>query len=532
MSILKSPLTYELPTESYPFRAMTLARNFAQEDSEKVAFRSAENEHEQVTYSQVIRYADSFSGWLQKEGYKKGDIIYLALRNCWQIPVLVIGATQIGVIVTLASPEFTSFEHEYQIDDSMAKLIITEDSIESNVRKGAQKFAPLKILKTRSTIDDIQPIFESNLPFKQVHLDLRKDVMLILYSSGTTGKPKGVMISHFNYSTMLTCYNTKYDFEYKSLGFDGFVPPQTNVTFLPLYHAMGLFTIFSHFTYGTLQLILSKFDLKLYLTTVSKYEVQVITLVPSVVIKLVKSTLLDEIDLSCLLGIGCGSAPLSKSVIDKLREKLPNVIIAQGFGMTELSVASHLGTRDTPDGSVGVLVPNTEMKVLKEDGTLCGPNEEGECWIRGPQIMLGYWRKEKETKELMDKDGFIRTGDIVYYDKDGYTWVSDRIKELIKVHGKQVAPAELESILLNHPMVDDACVIGIAHEDAGEVPRAYVVAKNGAKPEDILNFMNEKVAPYKRLKGGIEFLPVLPRTNTGKLLRRQLKLDYTKKSNL
>lgn len=186
---------------------------------------------------------------------------------------------------------------------------------------------------------------------------------------------------------------------------------------------------------------------------------------------------------------------------------------------------------DTPDGSVGKLLPGTRMKVVDENGRLCGPNEQGEMWISGPQVMVGYWKRPELMKESFDSDGFMRTGDVVYYDSDGFTFVCDRMKELIKVNGKQVSPSEIEALLLSLPGVSDCCVFGVPDERHGEAPVAYVVSKT-VNEEQINALVKERLSSYKQLRGGVRFVDEIPRTSTGKMLRRQLKEQHLKEMGI
>ncbi|PAV64866.1 hypothetical protein WR25_07431 [Diploscapter pachys] len=491
-AIVKSPFQYDLPSEAYHIRLLNNCRKHAEEDPEKYAFTNIDDESDKVTFAQVHDYAMGLSGWLTSSGFKKGDILYLSMANCWQFNVTMLGAWHAGLAVSAASPQFTHFEHNYQLKDLTAQLIVTDAATLPTVTKAAQGLNVKKIIcigGSNGTVDLMQ-VFKSESnqkAAKPAQINLKEDIILLPYSSGTTGSPKGVMINHLNYSSMLSSYVKKYDEEFIKRGYDGYMPAPLTIQFLPFYHAMGLFGMLFHFYNGTPQIIMAKFNLRKFLQTVVDEGIMTIMTVPAVLLQLVESGLMEEFDLSCLLVINVGSAPLAHSIINQIKQKLPDVTIAQGFGMTEFSVAAHIATAESPIGSCGVLMPNTEMKVVKDDGTLCGPNEEGECWIRGPQVMSGYWRRPEQTAESMDKEGFVRTGDIVHYDEKGNTFITDRIKELIKVNGKQVPPAELESVLYEHPLVLDACVVGIPDQKSGELPRAYVVRKSNNLTEKEIN---------------------------------------------
>lgn len=319
---------------------------------------------------------------------------------------------------------------------------------------------------------------------------------------------------------------------------EDFVIPY-DLHFLPMYHALGMFRTLLNSGRGSTQIIFTKFDMELMLKLVEKYSIMSLAMVPAILVRLVHSPLLQKYDLSSLTSISVGSAPLPEGAVQKLKMVLPNVKIVQGYGMTELTFASHLHHAESPPGSVGRLLPGTSMKVKKEDGTLCGVGEVGELWIKGPQMMKGYWRKESLSKELIDEEGYMRTGDLVYFDKNGDTFISDRIKELIKVNAKQVAPAELESVILEHDDVADVCVFGVDDATSGERPVACVVSKKRKDLETakaIMQHINrecsvlryhwtpfsEKLARYKHIKE-VEFVNQIMRTGTGKILRRTMK---------
>ncbi|VDO94887.1 unnamed protein product [Heligmosomoides polygyrus] len=412
--ILSSPYPLSEPEE--PLHATILRRCLeihAQEPNRKafVSYCSAAADGFQIQLA--------LCSWFQEQGFKKGEVVLLFMYNSWQFVASCIGAWSAGLIVSPASSSFTE----------------------------------------PNAVRQRMPV---------------KDLLLLPYSSGTSGLPKGVMISHRNYAMMLQSY-TRSDF--KAIGLEGYAPPTYAITVLPFYHVMGLFGMIMHMVNGTTQLLMRKFDLSLWLQHIQDYKITMVSIVPAIALQMAYSPLLDNYDLSSLFMIASGSAPLSQSVVDRLQKRLPNVSFRQGYGMTELSVASHTGSMDTPDGSVGKLLPGTRMKVVDENGRLCGPNEQGEMWISGPQVMVGYWKRPELMKESFDSDGFMRTGDVVYYDSDGFTFVCDRMKELIKVNGKQVSPSEIEALLLSLPGVSDCCVFGVPDERHGEAPVAYVVSK-------------------------------------------------------
>ncbi|EPB79145.1 AMP-binding enzyme [Ancylostoma ceylanicum] len=515
--IVKSKLTVATPQEPMHTTVLRKCLEFHKDDPERAAFFSTSDKTNAVTFKQVYDYSLNLASWLMENDFKKGDVVLISLRNSWHFPVACLGA-------------WSADELRYQLEDSTAKLIITEELLLSKMKKANGTGARIICVSEQkhANVDDFVAIVTRHrpVPVMPVYIDLAEDLMFLAYSSGTTGAPKGVMLTHGNFAYSFRGHIRKYAEIYSAQGVDGYVPPLHSIAFLPFYHAMGLFNVFFTLYNGTTQITMARFNLKELLQHIQDYHISLLLVVPSVILAMVESPLLDSYDLSSLALVGSGAAPLSQSVVDRLQQRLPEVRVVQGYGMTETSVASHIPTFSCPKGSVGTLLPNTEMKIVS-CGKLCGPFERGELWIRGPQIMKGYWRRPELTKEMFDSEGFMRTGDIAYYDKDGYTFICDRDKELIKVNGKQVSPTEIEEVLIAHPKITDCCVIGIPDEKRGEVPLAFVVAKS-INEDSIHAYVKERLAPYKRLRGGIKFVDVIPRTPTGKTLKRKLKDEYLK----
>jgi len=273
--------------------------------------------------------------------------------------------------------------------------------------------------------------------------------------------------------------------------------------------------------------IMPKFDLGDFLKLVTEHKVTVLPIVPPIVRALVKHPMVAQFDLSHVKVIQSAAAPLGKNLEEEVVAKFPKVVIKQAYGMTELSPASHIMPVDKlRPGSVGLLLSNQEHKIIDiASGAELDVGQEGEVCVRGPNVMKGYLNNAKATAETIDPAGWLHTGDIGYLDKDGYLFITDRAKELIKYKGYQVAPAELEALLMKHPAVADAAVIGLPDEEAGEVPKAFVVLKANqqASAADISTFIDEQVAPHKKLRGNVAFTAAIPVSASGKILRRELK---------
>ncbi|WKX95465.1 hypothetical protein Q1695_012152 [Nippostrongylus brasiliensis] len=531
--IITSPYPLSVPDEPMHIILLKQCLTLYADDPDRKAFISSEDERNSVDYKQIHDCSVALSSWFIQEGFRKGDVVLLHVTNCWQFVPCCLAAWSAGLIVSPASSSFTEYELRYQLEDSQAKAIITDQSLLSIARSASRQCQVKKIICVSKVdvagVDDLTSIFANpaHSQYSPVPIEMEKDLLLLPYSSGTSGLPKGVMLSHRNYVSMLASYIVKFTEDYKALGADTFVAPPYAIAMLPFYHAMGMFGMLFNFYCGTTQIVMNRFDLKTWLKTIQDYEIPMVSVVPAIAAQLADSPLLDNYDLSSLMVVASGSAPLSKGIVAKITKRVPHVRFREGYGMTELSMASHMSSLDTPDGSVGRVMPGMKMKIINENGQLCGPYERGEIWMSGPQVMLGYWRKPEQTREIFDSDGFMCTGDIGFYDVEGFTFISDRKKELIKVNGKQVSPSEIEALLTSLPGISDCCVFGVPDEKYGELPVAYVVSQS-IDEQRIHSFVNERLAPHKRLRGGIKFVDQLPRTSTGKLLRRLVKDEHLK----
>jgi len=342
-----------------------------------------------------------------------------------------------------------------------------------------------------------------------------EDLVALPYSSGTTGLPKGVMLTHRNLVA-----NIK-----QMEGLDYFFETDTLICVLPLFHIYGLVVVLNMGLYtGATIVTMPRFELEAFLKTAQDYNVSLAHLVPPIVLGLSKHPIVDEYQLPKLRTIFSGAAPLGEELTRACMDRL-GCQIRQGYGMTETSPVTHSSPAppfNIKFGSVGVCAPSTECRIVSlETGEDLPPMERGEVCVRGPQIMLGYLNKPEATASTIDEDGWLHTGDIGYADHDGHFFIVDRAKELIKYKGFQVPPAELEAVLLTHPCVADAAVIPCRDDEAGEVPKAILVLKTETTEAEILDFVSERVAPYKRIRY-VEFIEQIPKSPSGKILRRVL----------
>jgi 4-coumarate--CoA ligase len=307
---------------------------------------------------------------------------------------------------------------------------------------------------------------------------------------------------------------------------------ETVMAVLPMFHIYGMQVVLNcSLRVGATVITLPRFDLKSFLKLHELHGVTRSYVVPPIALTLIHDPSVSNYDLSKLRQIFCGAAPLSEETAAKVSERLGCEIV-QGYGMTETSPASFLASPNSSrPSSVGTLVPNTEMMIVDvASGESLDSGQTGEILIRGPQVMIGYLNNERATVDMIDEDGWLHTGDVGLVDEDGFLYVVDRVKELIKVKGFQVAPAELEALLLTHPSILDAAVIGIPDPQSGEVPIAFVVSPDPISADDVKSFVAAEVATYKRL-AEVRFVESIPKSPSGKILRRELRAEVSTGTN-
>ncbi|KAL4795443.1 hypothetical protein BDV19DRAFT_378896 [Aspergillus venezuelensis] len=493
-------------------------------------------------------WSQRFAAGLRKSGLQKGDRVLLFSGNDIFFPVVFMGIIMAGGIFSGANPTYVARELAYQMQDSGAiYLLCAEDSLDTGIE--AAELAGLgkdKVFVFDNALydgkgepkkgcrhwGDLVASVEEGTGFSWDELNTPEEssrTLALNYSSGTTGRPKGVEISHKNYIANMLQYNYLF---YLNTDWKEKAKRARWLCFLPMYHAMAQnIFIAAALNRGVPVYIMPKFDFIKMLEYTEKYRISDFILVPPVVVALAKHPAVKagKYDLSSVEAIGCGAAPLGREVCEEVEALWPagKINIKQGWGMTE-TTCSIMGwdpNKKSYSASVGELNANCEAKIMAEDGiTELGRDQRGELWVRGQNIMKGYWKNPQATKETKTEDGWLKTGDIAFVDTEGNFHVVDRKKELIKVKGNQVAPAELEAILLEHPAVADAAVIGVPWND-DEAPRAYIVLKPGktAVATDITTFMEGKVSRIKRITGGVVFQESIPKNPSGKILRKALR---------
>jgi acyl-CoA synthetase (AMP-forming)/AMP-acid ligase II len=470
-----------------------------------------------LTYDEFEDAVRRVAASLAKRGFKKGDVFGILSTNCPEYGIIFHAVAMLGGINTTLNPLYTAEEAAFQLKDAGARFLVTTP-IFIEKASAATREASIEELFVFGEANGATPfasLLENDGDVPRVEIDPKNDLVALPYSSGTTGLPKGVMLTHYN----LVANMRQMD------GLDYFQSDDILLCVLPLFHIYGLVVVLNMGLHlGATIVTMPRFDLEQFLSMIQKYRVTLSHVVPPIVLKLAKEPIVDNYDLSSLKMIFSGAAPLGPELSRECRQRI-GCGIRQGYGMTETSPVTHSSPADTAKvklGSVGPPAPNTECKLVDPaTGAEMGPNEEGELCVRGPQNMLGYLNNPEATARTIDVDGWLHTGDIGYADEDGHFFIVDRVKELIKYKGFQVPPAELEAVLLTHPAVADAAVIPCRDDEAGEVPKAFVVLKGEATADDLMEYVAERVAPHKKIRA-VEFIEQIPKSLSGKILRRVL----------
>jgi acyl-CoA synthetase (AMP-forming)/AMP-acid ligase II len=487
-----------------------------------------------ITHGQLAAYVDRVAANLHARGLRKGDVVAVFCPNTPWFPVVFHGIAAAGCVMSPINSLYTPDEIAFQLEDSGAKILITISLFMDRASVAVEK-SPVEeviVLDGMEGHAGMLDLLGGDAPSVQVEIDPANDLVTLPYSSGTTGLPKGVMLTHRNLVA-----NVAQCLPLLKTGAD-----ERIIAVLPFFHIYGLTVLMNQgLALGGAVVTLPRFDLEDFLRTIQEHRITRAFVAPPILLALAKHPLVDSYDLSSLTSITSGAAPLDEQLALAAQNRLrkgadTGVVVAQGYGMTELSPVSHTSpdvsamppglTREVPKGSVGFAIPNTECRLVDPaTGEDAAPGQSGELWVRGPQVMKGYLNNEKATAETLDAEGWLHTGDVAVVDEYGCYTVVDRVKELIKYKGYQVAPAELEAVLINHPEISDAAVIGVKDADSGEeLPKAFVVRAPGSElTEDaVMAYMTEHVAPHKKIRF-VEFIDQVPKSAAGKILRKELK---------
>lgn len=512
----KSPFQIDIPLTdvlSYVFPK-------GKEPSKQPIWIDAEDTSKSLSPSQLLQWVKRLGVGLDRLGIERNEAVLMYSSNHIFVPVAYLGIAGSGRIFTGCNPAYGVDETAYQLENTGAKMILVEPQFLDVVLEAAAK---VKFPKERIYLFEDKPSqaqrcvqgwtnmlgSQEESQHWQWHRmspeESKTRIAVLNYSSGTTGLPKGVMISHQN-----VIANVEQSLFMRQLEQPSGKPTRERwLGFLPLYHAYGqLWSISAAAINQTPCYYMRSFSYPKWLSHIQNHRITHIQTAPPILVMLAKRPETEKYNLSSLVNILCGAAPLSKELQNEISEKF-NLKVVQTWGMTEVTCSClHVpGGMDDRSGSVGYIDPNSEIKLVDESGKEVEVGERGEICVRGPNICIGYWRNEKATKETFDEYGFLTTGDVAIRDDKGWYWIVDRKKELIKVKGFQVAPAELEAVLLENEHVADAAVVAL-QGDHEELPRAYVALKEGSKGKaserDIQKWTAKQVAKHKRLDGGVK----------------------------
>ncbi len=474
------------------------------------------------TFAQLSEAIHSLAGGLQTRGFGPGSVLGLMAPNVPDYAVVFHGAAVAGGAVTTINPTYGAEEVRFQLLDAGATLLVTVPAFLATALEATEGTEVTDVFVIGGDGDGAETAGASPLddlfgqPIEQVEVDLKEDIVVLPYSSGTTGLPKGVMLTHRNLvANIEQCRHAIL-----------YADDEVALAALPFFHIYGMQILLNGLlTNGVTVVSMPRFDMVEALAAIQELKITRLYAVPPIVLGLAKAPVVDDYDLSSVRQIFSGAAPLGADIAAEASTRVGCEVV-QGYGMTELSPVSHCTVEgDYRPGTSGVTVSNTESRVV-DPGTLedLGVGERGELWVRGPQVMKGYLNNPEATAATLDEDGWLHTGDIVIVDEHHHVSIVDRLKELIKYKGFQVPPAELEALIITHPKVADVAVIGVPDDEAGELPKAFVVPMPGETVtlDEIQALVSDHLVNYKQIRL-LEVIETIPKSAAGKILRRELR---------
>lgn len=468
----------------------------------------------EYTFAELAAAVRRVAAGLHARGFGKGDVLAMLAPNVPEYPIAFHAAALAGGTVVALNPLDTADDIVDRLNEAGARLLVTvpAEVAKATALIGRTKTEEIVVFGEAEGATPFAALFADG-PVPEPPVDSARDVVTLLHSSGSTGHPKGVMLTHRNMiaKALLTSLVAPTGEGERALA----VPP--------FHHAFGLSMMMNaSLLQGTTLVTMPRFEPEAFLKAVQDHRITNLYIVPTIAVLLARSPLVDRYDLSSVRSIVSGGAPLDPEIARLVRERI-GCDIGQGYGLTEAMVSFMQERNPVAPASVGRTAPGVECKIVDvTTGAELDHNENGEILIRGPHVMKGYLNSEEVTRKVLEPDGFLHTGDLGYIDARGELFIVDRIKELIKYNGQQVSPVELEAVLMTHPKVADAAVIGVPDERTGELPKAFVVAKEPVTAEEVMAFVTERVAPYKKIRQ-VEFIAQIPRTPVGKIERRTLK---------
>ncbi|MDQ1571572.1 MAG: hypothetical protein QOF79_2246 [Actinomycetota bacterium] len=480
-----------------------------------------------LTYGQLVAQINAVAGALAARGATPGTTIGLLCPNAPAFAVVFHGILRAGCIVTTINSMYTADEIAGQLKDAGASWLFTVSPLLAGAGAAAEEAGidaeHLVVMDGAEGHPSLRDLLAQQATAPDIHIDPATQVAVLPYSSGTTGRPKGVMLSHRNLVANVA----------QSNGVIGLTGEDTVLAVLPFFHIYGLTVLLNYAVKGRSTLVtMPRFDLPEFLRIISEHKCTWVFIAPPIAVALAKHPLVDQFDLSSIKVIFSGAASLDANLAGAVAQRL-GCIVRQGYGMTELSPVSHaipVYADDISLSSIGFALPNMECRLVDTESGVEIPIPEngtsvpGELMCKGPNVMLGYLGNEEATKATLESDGWLHTGDIATVDSQGVYTIVDRLKELIKYKGYQVAPAVLEAVLLGHPKIADGAVIGVADEDGQEIPKAFVVVQPGEElsAQEVMDYVASKVARHEKVRR-VEFIETIPKSGTGKILRKDLR---------
>jgi acyl-CoA synthetase (AMP-forming)/AMP-acid ligase II len=474
-----------------------------------------------VTFGELAAAIDRVAAALAERGIRKGDVIGIFGPNSPAYAIAFHGVMRAGAVATTINVLYPAEEVATQLTDAGAKLLFTVSAFLERANSAAERAGISEVIvfdKADGHVS-LSDLLATVAPAPQIEFDPGEDLAVLPYSSGTTGRAKGVMLTHRALVANIVQTDSIMD-----------VSGVTRVfAVLPFFHIYGMQVTLNHALFaGATVVTMPRFDLTEFLRIIAEYRIDRVYIAPPIAVALAKHPVVDNYDLSTVRTLFSGAAPLDEELAEAVHKRL-GCKVRQGYGMTEMSPVSHAIPDDRDDieiGTVGLIMPNMENKIVDiATGEEVGVGERGELWCKGPNVMKGYLNNDEATAATLDEDGFLHTGDVAVIDERGVVTIVDRVKELIKYKGYQVPPAELEALLLTHPQIADAAVIGVHDDEGEEVPKAFVVLQAGAEDvtaETVMAFVAERVAPHKKVRV-VEFLDAIPKSSSGKILRKDLR---------
>jgi acyl-CoA synthetase (AMP-forming)/AMP-acid ligase II len=502
---------------------------------DRIALVDAESGR-QTSYRDMIARIDAFAGALADCGVGVGDVVGLLSPNSSGFAVAFHGILRAGATATTINALFTAKDIAKQLADSKARMLVTVEALLPQSKEAVAAVglsdADLVVLdgegRDAAGHPNYAELIGKGLPAPQVDFAPSSHLAALPYSSGTTGIPKGVMLTHRNLVANVAQIRPV----------SGIVPEDVVLAVLPFFHIYGMTVLLNAALHARARLVVMRgFDLAEFVGNIQNHKCTIAFIAPPIAVALAKHPLIDDYDLSSLNVVMSGAAPLDADLGHAVAERV-GCRVVQAYGMSELSPASHVTPFDggmqkmgrvAPLSSVGWTVPNAASKLVHPDTgeeigiPTEGLSETGELWFKGPNVMAGYLGNEQATREIIDGEGWLHTGDLARVDSCGCVYIVDRLKELIKYKGYQVPPAELEAVLLGHPSIADAAVIGVKDAEGEEVPKAFVVRQSGVEltADEVIDFVAGQVAPYKKVRQ-VAFIDAIPKSTSGKILRKDL----------